>query len=525
VAGLLVHAVPMTYRCSLVVAALVAACGDSAPAALPDGAPTAPDAGPGCTDLDDPVPTGPLASVAEMPALTGCLEGGLGELDLDTWFVRRETPGEIWEQAFSYGYPRLANSCEDGLSYGTRPYTWSDGTLGFARDAFEQGDFVFAYATVMCLRADGSLLVATRQCYRVGNDGGECEEGPPLAGHRYPVLGELARNVTLVGQEATPDTALDVDVKGDVAYVVTMREVRAYDLSDPGALTLLGTVELPGEQWGNDIEVLVSGDRRTAYVSDSSTWVIDVTDPTAMVVLQAVDFDVREPYSHTVQIGLRDGVPHLYLGGEPEVLVYDLSEPQHPAYAGEIFLGDPENTTHDMTVVGTTLYVNDGFRGFVALDTTDLAAPVEVARLETAYYAHASAVGIAGGRPVVVDGGEGMEGDGRGTRLRIRDGDPASPTYLDVLGEYATRPETGMHNMLIRDGIAYIAYYQDGLRIVGLSDPTAPVEIGHYNSWNRDGGTGPFGGAIGVDLTDAGDVVLVNMDGVMRLRPALPTAR
>jgi hypothetical protein len=82
-----------------------------------------------------------------------------------------------------------------------------------------------------------------------------------------------------------------------------------------------------------------------------------------------------------------------------------------------------------------------------------------------------------------------------------------------------------MHNMLIRDGIAYIAYYQDGLRIVDLSDPTAPVEIGHYNSWNRDGGTGPFGGAIGVDLTDAGDVVLVNMDGVMRLRPALPTAR
>jgi len=49
--------------------------------------------------------------------------------------------------------------------------------------------------------------------------------------------------------------------------------------------------------------------------------------------------------------------------------------------------------------------------------------------------------------------------------------------------------------------LAYAAHYLDGVRVLDLTDPTAPAMIGYYNTWIE--GTeiaGPWVGTFGIDL-------------------------
>jgi hypothetical protein len=90
----------------------------------------------------------------------------------------------------------------------------------------------------------------------------------------------------------------------------------------------------------------------------------------------------------------------------------------------------------------------------------------------------------------------------------VLDGDPQSATFLHDIGRFQTRKEVGIHNIEVHGTRAYIAYYQDGVRIVDLADPTNPVEVAHYNTWNPETAYGSaFDGAVGV--RKSGDYVFV----------------
>lgn len=39
----------------------------------------------------------------------------------------------------------------------------------------------------------------------------------------------------------------------------------------------------------------------------------------------------------------------------------------------------------------------------------------------------------------------------------------------------------GPHNPIVRDGLLYYAYYDGGVRVFDLLDPTRPIEIGYYS--------------------------------------------
>ncbi len=71
----------------------------------------------------------------------------------------------------------------------------------------------------------------------------------------------------------------------------------------------------------------------------------------------------------------------------------------------------------------------------------------------------------------------------------------ALPT-VTLAAEYEVTSETAIvHNVLIEDDMAYISYYAAGTRIVDVTDPTAPVEVGYYDTTTRTGG---FDGCWGV---------------------------
>ena len=89
----------------------------------------------------------------------------------------------------------------------------------------------------------------------------------------------------------------------------------------------------------------------------------------------------------------------------------------------------------------------------------------------------------------------------------------------------STRPEVSVHNVMASGDRAYVAYYQDGVRILDLSDPTDPTEIAHYQTWpgyDPRYGYSFFEGALGLDLDlDAGLVYVADSHrGLIVLRIA-----
>jgi hypothetical protein len=184
---------------------------------------------------------------------------------------------------------------------------------------------------------------------------------------------------------------------------------------------------------------------------------------------------------------------------EESVPVYDVTVPSEPVGMGAPAIPGPASGVHDLTVDGDLLYLNDTEEGLVAMDVSGgLDQPgVEKGRIDTTY-SHASWVATIGGKRVLIHGDEGMTPDGAAF-MRVLDGDPQSPTFLHELSRWRTRPEVGIHNMMIVGTKAYVAYYQDGVRVVELADPAHPVEVAHYNTWDPEtAGGGGFEGALGV---------------------------
>lgn len=125
--------------------------------------------------------------------------------------------------------------------------------------------------------------------------------------------------------------------------------------------------------------------------------------------------------------------------------------------------------------------------------------------------------------------GECYAGELVGAKLEPLPG-PASDG-LTLVGEFGPWPadirDEGITvNVRVADGVAYLARYQDGLRIVDISDPGAPVELGHlpvespgreiYNDVKIV--DGPGGGRYVLMASDLAGAVVVDVT-----TPASPT--
>jgi hypothetical protein len=469
----------------------LAACGDD----------REPPGGDACAPTPPALPaTGVLIDPLAAP-LEGCVEGGLRDLP-GRWFVAAAGAG------FSYDYPRFEGNCETGFrrmyrsddlddSDGATFHTWSDGTRIFLRGyrRFERPDaapFESVNAFTACLRADGTLA-AHRTLFNT-----DMGERPiPMTGERFEPKDGAAVGLALVGelgeQHGQPIQGLNVVLDGTHAYVAGLLGLDVIDVTDPAAP--VHVAHLDGDF--NDVRVVRGAGKVVAYAAsrdDGTTHVIDVTDPAHPAAAAPI-----AEYSHSLQVQQSGATTYLYLANYTSAVPrFDITNPLVPVRNGEAMVPGPEAGVHDLTVAGDQLYVNYTTQGLVALDISrGLASAVELARWPSSY-SHASWVGTAGGRRIVLTGDEGMTDHG-GAYLSILDGDPISKTFLQELAQYRTRRQVGIHNFELVNDKVYIAYYQDGVRIVDLSTPTAPREIAHYNTWNEPsayGGT--FEGALGI---------------------------
>lgn len=463
---------------------------------------------------------GPFADPLAEPLPTSCVEGGLRDLP-GRWWVN--VPGE----SFSFGYPIFEGTCADGFrranwieeddsdADGITYQTWSDGTRFYTRRyaRFETPNQTFEFAEMFmaCMRPNGTLATLTGV---FDSDRGEQYEYG--TGERFEAKEpEVASGISLVGEMGLA-RGFDVSVDGTYAYMVGPDGFDVIDIADPAQPMRVGHID--GE-W-NDVEVVRGGGKVIAYlapIDNNATAIVDVTVPDAPSYAGTIP-----AYSHTVFVTRTTTPPRLYLGNYTEsVPVYDVTNPSIPTLVASVPIqGSGEDAgIHDIHVDGTRIYADKTIDGVVGVDVASgFGTPVELGRIKTSY-SHATWAGTAGGRKIAIHGDEGMTPNEGGAFLRVIDADETSPTFMTEIGRYQTRESVGIHNMILVDDRAYIAYYQDGVRVLDLSDPTEPRDIAHYNTYDVAGASGmPFEGAMG--LVVVGDLIYVadNLRGFLVLR-------
>lgn len=354
---------------------------------------------------------------------------------------------------------------------------------------------------------DGTLTGHYARCV-----GGECLIGdidPAIIVRRLPEAD--AQGLTLLGEIGAtwdpPALAVNVrvDTTAEVAYVARYGDgLRIASVADPAHPVDLGhvPVEYPdaGEIW-NDVKLADGpGAARYALMASSVAGivVVDVTAPAAPAIVAHFgtppDGDVAINI-HTLAI---DG-GKAYLGNLDRGLeIWDVADPSHPAKLGEWSI--PTGFLHDLYVAGARAYLNYWDAGMQVVDVSDPAAPALLGTFanygETS--SHSSWVVQTAAGPVAMHGDEQF-----GAHLRVVDVDEASPNFMAQVGEWQTRPEVSIHNVMAFGTTAVIAHYQDGVRVLDLSDPTQPTPTAWFNTWPGYApgyGESFFEGVVGVDV-------------------------
>ena len=285
-----------------------------------------------------------------------------------------------------------------------------------------------------------------------------------LAGSVY-ADGVVCNSEGYLGAVDTNGQAYAIDVVGDIAYVADGNEgLKIFDVSDPSAMVLLGTLATPS--LARDVlfeNSLVSG--KVVYVADgfSGLVVIDVNDPSNPTQIGSYA-TTGHAYGLSLHGGFGDG-PYLTIAaGDQGVIVLDVSSPFAPVFKdSHATSGLSLDVTVDSANGMRFMYVADAVEGlqmyrvlfgfalnpWLTIDTPNYAQGIEVVG-DTAYVADEAALQI-------IDLGF----------------DRTNPM---IVGAFHT---SGLaSNVRVVGGTAYVADSNDGVQVIDVRVPASPVGLG-----------------------------------------------
>ncbi|AKQ66902.1 hypothetical protein A176_003814 [Myxococcus hansupus] len=332
---------------------------------------------------------------------------------------------------------------------------------------------------------------------------------------------ESSGGIQLVSESAVAlGMPADVYVHRQHAYVVSVDRLdgevpgglTVFDVSDPSRPVLTAQITLPGDAFWN--AAWTKDDALYIASRSSGVFVFDISQPGNPVLVRNVPggapIDV-----HTLFV---DGT-RLYAvspGPAPrgETLIFDISAPLNPILLNRFEASDTTSlipSAHDSFAYQDRLYVNHFSSGYVIFDVKDPMNPVELGTYtfdtENSFAtSHAGAVTTVAGKTIAFEGGE-----YQGAHLRVLD--VTDPTNIPLIGRYKLRPQTSIHNMILKGQRLYIAYYHEGLRVLDVSIPPQPRELAYFNTF-RESDPGRtdnlLEGAIGVRVPGDGHVYVVD---------------
>ena len=284
----------------------------------------------------------------------------------------------------------------------------------------------------------------------------------------------------VLGVTSTPDTlaapkvVLDVKARDGVLYAATVADgILIFDVSEPSAPELIGqyrvfdTIGSP-DNFTDIHNIFLSPDGSLVYAMNQSALhgtpsfrrpktdlrIIDVSDPAAPEEVGRFTPDVDRGVVHDINVIEQDGLLIAFLNyWDGGLWIFDVTEPGSVEVLSSIaWDGIVSHSGWPFRLHGTLCYAHakEGYdRHLTVLDVPDLTDPRVVSR-------------------------------------------------------FSTRPGVSIHNVEVVEGIAYISYYIDGLRVVDLRDPEHPREIGHFDTVADEDERSLLQGAFGVRVQGSG---------------------
>jgi hypothetical protein len=358
----------------------------------------------------------------------------------------------------------------------------------------------------VCVRGGAGCHQEPTRLIKIERRPGELEASPNLVKlaeyGAFPVTGTFDRVTLNVRVDAA---------RGIAALARGSDGLRILATSTPGQVwSEVGHGEVedsracsPDERY-NDVKLVRANGRDYALLASSTHGVViwEISDP-RHPILRAHVRNGDAVHTHFV-LGNVLYAADLSMGG---LLIADVSDPTHPVELGQFILpnGDSQSYVHDLYVEPGRAYLAHWDAGLVIIDVGDPHSPRVLGQYRPSdrpSTSHSVWITTIAGRKIAVSGDEGF--GAYATVLDVTD-----PASIHVIGEWGQdRPQVSIHNILVEKDKAYVAWYQDGLRVLQLYPDRAPEQIGYFNSWSPQvtGSGGSFyEGAIGIDKV--GDVV------------------
>jgi choice-of-anchor B domain-containing protein len=269
----------------------------------------------------------------------------------------------------------------------------------------------------------------------------------------------------------------------EYALLGTNTGTSVVNVSDPAAAYETGFISGPSSIW-RDIKTYGN----TAYVvteGGGGMQIIDLTDPESPSLVNTYG-----GFSSAHNLYIEEASARAYPCGTNVAqgfLVLDLSNPTAPVSLGTY----TDTYVHDLYVRDDIAYIAQINAGtFSILDVSNPAAPILLGGPITYPTAFTHNTWLTKDGSYLLTTDENVGG-------RVRIWDIQNLLNIQQVAEFQA-PVTSsiVHNVLVQDNTAYISYYTEGLRVVDLTDPTNPAEIGYYDTW--PGASGSFDGAWGV---------------------------
>ena len=309
-------------------------------------------------------------------------------------------------------------------------------------------------------------------------------------------------NMELVGQ-VPGRSVFDVLVNGTTAYLATGGGgLRLYDVNNPTAPATQGFLTVSG---GSVLSVALNGTVAYLAAGNAGLRVVDVSNPAAPAALGNIaalgGFATRVVYqAGRVYVSVQD------VG----LVVVDVSNPAVPVELGRYLVTGPSNfQIRSVAVAGNTAYIGKD-DGIVSVDVTN---PASIAPLDSLIF------GISGSSQyILLDGPTAFVGN-RYSGVRVLDvANPAAMVETDLI-------ENGGFSFKVNliGGVAYVADLLGQLRLIDVSLPESPAELGRLAGLrNADGvdveGTTAYVVHRGTFVPPTGKVTRVDISN-----PASPT--
>ena len=190
-------------------------------------------------------------------------------------------------------------------------------------------------------------------------------------------------------------------------------------------------------------------------------------------------------------------------GGSNALKVLDISTPTNPTF---LYNYDLVNHVHDAYVMNDTAFLNCGGQGLKVVTELNQSC-IQIGELSTypqKGYNHAG--WLNGDKNIYA-----MCDENHGLDVKVLDVSDLNDIQVKSLfnSQMGDAPNSIAHNVIIRNNIAFVSYYHDGLQIFDLSDPLSPQKIGHYDTYIGNPAVS-YAGCWGVYPFRNGDKILVS---------------